>query len=188
MSRHVRILSIPGRTEKARAARLARVKAWMGAHGWRLTDYLPEEESALFERAPGAPPVRFWHPTRWAPAPGLWRPGELVRYLLARPRWLVGLAVAGFVVFVAVMTVREPPAFVQPPTDLARPAEKELWLYVNADALNVRAEPTTGAPIVGVLYRNQRVLVEERAEGWAQVSQPERGYVAERFLQEVPAR
>ncbi len=55
------------------------------------------------------------------------------------------------------------------------------------DSLNVREAPTLDAPIVGILYHNQRVLVLDTAEqGWARIGAPERGYVARQYL-EPPA-
>ena len=62
----------------------------------------------------------------------------------------------------------------------------DLAPVVSASSLNVRALPNGDAQLVGVLYRNQRVLALAPEHGWAQVVQPEKGYVAARFLSEVP--
>ena len=66
--------------------------------------------------------------------------------------------------------------------------ERESWLYVNANSLNVRLSPDSQAQIVGVLYRNQKVLVDQTDEGWARVVKPERGFVAAKFLKPHPVQ
>lgn len=187
----IRILKVVGDSEAAREAHLAELKAWMGRYGWRLTDYATEAGTALFERADGAPPLSRLHPTRWLPGPAPWRPRELWRTVRADPRLAVAAVALLFAVFVAVQTVRNPPAFVRSNTDLQALAEgehPETWRYVNADVLNVRAGPSTQHQVVGVLYRNQRVLVEAVEDGWAKLTKPERGYVAQRYIQDVPAQ
>ena len=55
---------------------------------------------------------------------------------------------------------------------------KEQWQFVAVGALNVRVEPHPYSQIVGALYQNQRVLVEERMKEWVRISVPERGFVA----------
>jgi hypothetical protein len=65
---------------------------------------------------------------------------------------------------------------------------EESWLYVNANSLNLRLSPVSQAQIVGVLYRNQKVLVDQTNEGWARVVKPERGFVAAKFLKPYPVQ
>ena len=66
--------------------------------------------------------------------------------------------------------------------------QSEAWHYVSVGSLNVRAAPVQGAQIVGVLYRNQRVLVGETEKGWARIIKPERGFVAAQFLVTHPVQ
>ena len=62
-------------------------------------------------------------------------------------------------------------------------AAAENWYTVNADQLNVREKPDIASQVVGVLYRDQRVLVEGNVnDNWVKVGVPERGYVAREYL------
>lgn len=185
----VRILTIKGPTKAARQARLAAAREWMEAHGWELGDFDPGLGSALFERREGAGPVKWNDPTRWLPPPGWFRPREWMGALAARPRQLalgggVGVVVlAGFVAVLSSTSFSDGPA---PPGVHVREGQ-EVWLYVHADALNVRAEPEGGSQIVGVLYRNQKVLVAGQKGEWLRLAAPERGFAAARFLADHPA-
>ncbi len=185
----IRIFKIKGSGEKLRERRLKRLRGWMERRGWWLVDYSPEAGSAIFERAEGAPALGWFDPTRWLPGPGWFQPGLWLAWPRRTPRRVglaaaVGLAVAGafgtLLSFSVIGTAKREPAAAQNPA--------ESWLYVNADSLNVRAEPKPGAQIVGVLYQNQRVMVEKSEAGWARLVRPQWGYVAARYLGEHPLR
>ena len=181
----IRILSIPGRSPAARRARLERVVAWMGTRGWQLGDYAEETGTALFERPADASPLPRLDATRWLPGPQALRPGQWLATVRADPRLAVlpgGLLVVA-VVLAAGLLGRS--AF--DAEALQRAASSEGWYVVTADQLNVRAKPALGSPIVGVLYREQRVLVEGEVDAdWVRVGIPEHGYVARSYLK--PAR
>ena len=72
--------------------------------------------------------------------------------------------------------------------DQASIADRELehWWKVAADRLNVREEPTSNSRIVGILRRNERVLVGAERGEWIEVVKPQRGFVARAYLD--PAR
>ena len=181
-----RILTIPGPRAAARRARLERVTAWMAARGWLLGDYAEETATALFERPPEAAPLPWLDGTRWLPGPRPWRPAEWLPTLRADPRLLalpalVGalLAVLGLLLFGASSFDRE---------RARRQAAAEGWHVVTTAQLHVRAGPGEQHPVVGVLYREQRVLVEGVVDAtWARVGLPERGYVARVYLLPAPA-
>ncbi|MEE8395286.1 MAG: SH3 domain-containing protein, partial [bacterium] len=152
-----RILKIRAGDPALRKQRLGVAKGWMEEHGWVLLDYSDELGSALFERAANAPKLAWKDPTRWLPAPDWFNPREWLAGLLARPRRIAfAAAVAGAVLagFVGVLSTTSVAPGGGDATEIELGAE--TWLFVNADALNVRASPSTGAQIVGVLYRNQR--------------------------------
>jgi Bacterial SH3 domain len=77
---------------------------------------------------------------------------------------------------------KAPAADVQ--TEVATPAP-DVW-YVTGRSVNVRADPTTDAPIVGKLYRGDAALVlADNGAGWAQVTvegDGVSGYVSMDFL------
>ncbi len=183
----LRIVRIVGRGEEGRRRRLMEVQAWMGAAGWRLTDYAETERSAMFERSSEAGALPFWHATRWLPAPWSWRPKAVFRALHAEPRLsalpAVVLAVA-WLIYIG--TVGSLPSLLDSPLrEAARRAateQEDAWLFVTSSALNVREAPSGEARIVGVLYRGQRVLIAAEEDGWARLEKPERGYVSRRFL------
>ncbi len=179
----IRIIKITGRNEGARRDRLERIERWMGRSGWRLADYADEARSAVFERPERAPRLPRLDPTRWAPGPDPWKPREWLHALRADARLLVvpGLVVA---LVLAVVLPRLPAP--QVPLEASREAAEEDWFYVNASQLNVRGGPGTEHQVVGVLYRNQRVLVEERTDGWARIVSPQWGYVAASYLSDHP--
>ena len=64
----------------------------------------------------------------------------------------------------------------------------QIW-YVNADSVNVRAEPSTDATIVGKLGSGEELLVVENTGGdWARIviqGDGVEGYVATRFLSPI---
>lgn len=180
-----RILTISGHTPAARQAHLARCQAWMAERGWALADYEDELGSAVFHPSGDGAGLPPWHPRRLLPPPGAFDAaawwGGLRRqgpgpFLLGGGATLVAVMLfAGLVLGVFGGGGPDEP-----------PAPEEQWRFVTASSLNVRALPSGEAQIVGVLYENQRVLAREATHGWAQVVQPEKGYVAARFLAEVP--
>lgn len=184
MSLNVRILKIPGRNKWQRKDFLADAQAWMERHGWHLEHTSIEDGSAMFMLDEGARIPGFFHATRWLPTHGLWKPHRLLRYFWVRPQAallplvvLILLAVVGVIQFA-------PPEFVR---QIVKEREallgnRENWYSVNASSLNVRETPDGNSPAVGILYRNQRVLVERVENGWAQLGKPERGFVALKFL------
>ncbi len=184
----IRIFRIQGGNPQSRERRLERLRGWMEARGWQLADYAPEAGSAMFERAEGAPPLGWFDPTRWLPGPDWFRPRDwLVRPRLSARRLMLGGAVGLLVAaaFGALLDFSTTPASRR---GAAARQSAETWLYVRADSLNIRAEPKAGAQIVGVFYRNQRVMVENRRDGWTRVVRPQWGYVAGKYLGDHPLR
>jgi len=178
-----RILKIRGRTEAAAAARLAATSRWMKAGGWHLVDYSAETGSALYDRDPDAPPLGWLDPTRWAPGPAWWHPAALLPLGgLSWPKALIlllAIAVVGTVFLGLWLETRLG-------LPGAQETAEEQWRVVTADALNVREGPSTSSQVVGVLYRNQRVLVRSGTKGWFQVVHPVRGYAAANYLEAEP--
>ena len=95
----------------------------------------------------------------------------------------VGLAVAA--AFAVLISFSRAPGLLQGGAPAAQ-AELEKWRYVTVDSLNVREAPKAGAQIVGVLYRNQRVMIAETERGWTRLVQPQWGFVASKYLQDSP--
>lgn len=169
-----RIYRIRGRTSSARQARLESTRRWMARRGWRLVDYAEGAGQAMFERDPALPEPGWRDADRWRLPPG-YVSGVLEEWLRPRHLAFLGLVVAAALLIAAFNSLITVPTGTDP--------EAERWWRVTADALNVRAEPTTGAEVVGILYRDQKVLVgEPREDGWIEVVQPERGFVARDFL------
>ena len=172
----LRILKIAGRGKKARAQQLQWVQAWMEIHGWQLMHYSEGADRAAFGRAPGAPPLGWFDATRWLPGPDWKRPGAWLGTGQRPARELAILAAVGLIVGAAFFGVLS--YSYSGPSSLFKAGARygeESWLYVNANSLNVRVSPLSQAQIVGVLYRNQKVLVDQTNEGWARVVKPERG-------------
>ena len=195
----IRIIKIMGWNDAARERRLQVVSSWLEGHGWVLTDYSDEAHSAMFERPENAPRLGVFHPTRWMPAPFSWRPQDLLASIGADPRLLIlpALGFAGVVVVVTGLSLAFPgpgadqenvPGSASPPANgAARNGQRERWLVVASVRLNVREDPSLESQVVGVLYKDQRVLVrEEVAGGWVRIGLPERGFVSRRFLIEKP--
>lgn len=185
----IRIFTIRGRTESARGERLARLRGWMEEHGWLMVDLSDEGGSVVFERPEEAARLRPLHPTLWLPGPDWFHPREWLATLLTIPRQTVIVGGAGLLVslaFVALLAVSHSSAPPDGPGAAPGQASTESWQFVKSDALNLRVSPDDKAQIVGVLYRNQRVEVTERKEGWARIVRPERGYVSMEFLQDYP--
>lgn len=185
----LRILNIAGRGKKARAQQLQRVQAWMEFHGWQLMHYSEGADTAAFERAPGAPPLGWFNATRWLPGPDWRRPGAWLGVGRYSTRDLVLAGSVCLIVGAAFFGVLS--YSYSGPSSLGKSGAgqgKESWLYVNANSLNLRLSPISEAQIVGVLYRNQKVLVDQTNEGWARVVKPERGFVAAKFLKPHPVQ
>lgn len=72
--------------------------------------------------------------------------------------------------------------------DVLDGGQGNIW-YVNADSVNVRAEPSTEASIVGKLASGEELLMVESVDGeWARIviqGDGVEGYVATRFLSPV---
>jgi len=171
-----RIMRIRGRGAAGRAMRLAAAQAWMAARGWTLVDYGEQSRQALFEpkaHGPEAPGMRPWP---WQVPPGFWA-GLREEWLTPRNVIVAGLAVAVLVTLFAINAQRS-----RFDAREAARAVHERWWIVDADNLNVREQPAAEAPAVGILQRGQRVLVGDRRNDWIEVVQPERGWVAEKFL------
>lgn len=186
---NIRILNIRGAGKTARAQQLQHVTAWMEARGWQLMDYAESSGSAAFERAADAPRLGWLDPTRWLSGPDWFRPRSWLGSGMASPRELIlagAVCVVVAAVFLGVLSYSYsgPSSLIKGGAD----ARNETWLYVNANTLNVRASPVSEAQIVGVLYRNQKVLVDQTNEGWARIVQPEKGFVAARFLKPYPVQ
>ena len=189
-----RIVTIRGRTPELRAARLAACERWMARRGWSLGDYADELGSAVFIRngpgeAPSAGVLPRWHPARLLPAPGalnvLRLPAALLGALAQRgAAGAAALALLGAVFAVGLYALLV--LSLGAPSLRQAMAPAETWRYVTVESLNVRETPTAEGQIVGVLYLNQRVLVGPEKFGWVEVQQPERGYVARRFLGDQP--
>lgn len=180
-----RILTISGPTPETRQAQLARCRAWMAERGWALADYEDELGSAVFHPAGDGGSLPRWHPRRLLPPPGALTPGTW--WAALRRRGPAPFLVGGGATLVAVLLFAGLVLGVfggGAPAEPPEPAEQ--WRFVTASSLNVRALPSGEAQIVGVLYENQRVLVRAPEHGWARVVQPEKGYVAARFLSAVP--
>lgn len=184
----IRIIRIQGKTAAERAERLQAVRGWMEAFDWRLGDYAKGPSTAMFEHAGRLP---FWHPTCWLPGPRALHPRQWWRTLRADPRTLalpVGLVAVLWLLVVGIV-IRPDLGRLLPegsPLEQAQELVDEDWRYVNASVLNVRARPEGGSPIMGILYRSQRVQVVRESEGWAELSHPERGFVSTQFLSETP--
>ncbi|MDH4248696.1 MAG: SH3 domain-containing protein, partial [Deltaproteobacteria bacterium] len=123
-----------------------------------------------------------------------WHPREWARNLFGVPYRVAVLGLILALAGVVLQGVLSPPAFLtaKNPKRVESLSEGEAqggepWKYVNVSSLNVRELPNEGARAVGILYRNQRVLVERTEGDWAQVSKPERGFVSQRYLQDSPA-
>lgn len=186
---NVKIVKIPGRGRQSRQNSFALMNAWMENHGWKLMDYAEGAATAAFERAPDAPPLGWFDPTRWLPGPDWNRPRAWISGRRGSKRDVILIGAVCLVVAVAFMAVLSYSN--SGPSSLGSgggAVAGETWLYVNANSLNVRLSPVSGAQIVGVLYRNQKVLVNQTNEGWARLVQPEKGFVAEKFLKPHPVQ
>jgi len=185
----IRILKIQGTREAEREARLARAREWMEQRGWRLVDYSAPAGSAMFERAEGAPRLGWFAASRWLPGPDWFRPRTWLGGRRLSLRRVVLVGAVGVVVLAAFLTLfnfSRTPGTARPGTAAADAGES--WRYVSVESLNVRAEPKPGSEIVGVLYQNQRVMVEKSASGWARVVRPQWGFVAAQYLSDHPSR
>jgi hypothetical protein len=180
-----RILTISGHSPAARQAHLARCTAWMAERGWALADYEDELGSAVFHPAGDGGSLPAWHPRRLLPPPGAFDPGTWWAALRRRGPGPFLVAGGATVVAVALFAGLVLGVF-GGGTPAEAPVPAEQWRFVTASSLNVRALPSGEAQIVGVFHENQRVLARAAEHGWAQVVQPEKGYVAARFLSEVP--
>jgi hypothetical protein len=183
------MLKIEGATAERREARLQSAQRWMENRGWRLVDYSPAVGSAMFERDERAPPLGWLDASRWLPGPDWFQPRAWLAGLRLTPRRLLLAGGVGMLVAVAFVTLLH---FSHTPTTARRAAgggnPEETWLYVSVDSLNVRGEPKPGAQIVGVLYRNQRVMVEKGEGSWARVVRPQWGFVSRQFLKQHPVQ
>ncbi|MEE8435427.1 MAG: SH3 domain-containing protein [bacterium] len=182
----IRLIKITGWTHAARENRLKVVADWMRDHGWEMTDFSEEAGSAFFERAAGAPRLGWFDPTRWLPGPVSWRPWELWTAIRADPRLLLppalltALGVA--VVMVAAAPDLAPPAPASVPQKTGQKVSEKWWV-VTSVRLNVREAPTTLSQVVGILYKDQRVLVRAEIDAnWVEIELPERGFVARKFV------
>lgn len=190
-----RLMHIAGFSPAARQRRLERTAAWMGAHGWHLADYADEARSAIFERERHDGGLSLLHPTRWVPVPDWWRPAGWLAALAGDPRLAILALVVVLSACVGALYAVAPPDLSLPDSpwraemeQAAAQQDPENVFYVDASALNVRAAPSTDAQVVGVLYRNDKVRVEEVNGGWARLAPPDEGYTANRFLQAEPLR
>ena len=189
----IRLIKITGWTPAARENRLRVVAGWMHDHGWEMTDFSEEAGSAFFERAAGAPPLGWFDPTRWLPGPVSWRPGDLWTAIRADPRLLLPPALltvlaAGVVMMATGPEITRPmrsaPASVTQKTTQDAP---ESWWVVTSGRLNVREAPTTQSQVVGILFKDQRVLVRTEIDAnWVEIELPERGFVARKFVRAKP--
>lgn len=191
----IRLIKITGWTHAAREKRLKVVTDWMRAHGWEMTDFSAEAGSAFFERAGGAPRLGWFDPTRWLPGPVSWRPMELWTAIRADPRLLLPPALLTVLVAAVVMVatatemqgLNDPRPGKTPAKDSAAQntgqKASQGWWVVTSARLNVREAPTTLSQIVGVLYKDQRVLVRNASDAdWVEIELPERGFVARKFV------
>lgn len=197
----IRLIKITGWTSSARENRLKVVAEWMHGHGWEMTDYSEEAGSAFFERTAGAPPLGWFDPSRWLSGPFSWKPRELWTAIRADPRLLLPPALLTVFVVMVVMVVMvatapdmpgsNHPRSKTPSTgDLADSASQktgrkasESWWVVTSGRLNVREAPSTLSQVVGILYKDQRVLVRSEVNAnWVEIELPERGFVARKFV------
>ena len=186
----IRIFRLTGHNEVTRRIRLERLRSWMEPRGWEVMDIAEEAESVAFERAEGAPPLGWFDRTRWLPGPGWFSPSGWIGDFFGSPRQaLIGLALLLLVAagFLLVLRYSHQPDGAPTAENTPRQASRdERWWWVNADLLNVRDVPDGASQIVGVLYHNQRVLVEEIRGEWVRVSKPERGFISRQFLSDHP--
>lgn len=171
-----RIIRIPGRNAASREARLAAAKEWMASQGWTLVDYGEESRRALFEPAKDQAGGATRRVLPWQFPPGYW-PGLREEWLTRRNSVAAGVAVTALGALFAINAQQN-----RFDPERAAQAVGERWWVANADALNVREEPVTGAPVVGMLQRGQRVLIGESRDGWIEIVHPSRGWVAAKFL------
>lgn len=185
----IRILKIHGKAEGEREAQLVRAREWMEQRGWRLVDFSAPAGSAMFERAEGAPRLGWFAASRWLPGPDWFRPRAWLGGMRLSVRRLALLGGVGVLVLAAFLTLFN---FSRTPgtgrLGTAAADAGETWRYVSVESLNLRAEPKPGAQIVGVLYQNQRVMVEKSVAGWARIVRPQWGFVAAQYLSEHPAQ
>lgn len=182
----MRILKIVPKRGEYRTDRMKVIQSWMSAHGWHLADYAGEAGSAAFVRDEDAPRLSLFAPTRWLPGPDALKPREWWRTARSDPRLVILPGGAAFALLVAILSLMAPNSFL---SQEALKQEKEAkWRYVSAPKLNVREAPNRTAQIVGILYRNQRVLLEGQVNAeWVKLGPPSRGYVASRYLSSQPA-
>ena len=186
---HIRIFKIQGRSEALREERLKGVRRWMEDRDWQLVDYSPELGSAVFERGEGAPALGWFDATRWLPGPDWFQPRLWLARMRVSPRRLLLAAAVGLAVVLAFSALFNF-SLISPRGrgGAATRGAAETWLYGTVESLNIRAEPKPGAQIVGVLYRNQSVMVEKSSGGWARVVKPTWGFVAAKYLRDHPVQ
>jgi uncharacterized protein YgiM (DUF1202 family) len=190
----IRLIKITGWTIAARENRLKVVADWMRGHGWEMTDFSEEAGSAFFERSAGAPRLGWFDPTRWLPGPVFWRPWELWTAIRADPRLLLPPALLALLVAAVVLVATAPeiqrPVAPPAPASVPQKTERkapESWWVVTSVRLNVREAPTTLSQVVGILYKDQRVLVRAEIDAnWVEIELPERGFVARKFVRAKP--
>ena len=91
-----------------------------------------------------------------------------------------------------VVAVAEPAAALQPDALASSPQAESIPVvrYVAASSVNVREGPSTGNPVVGrVAYADAVEILSEPANGWVEIrieGDGVYGYMAARFLQEIP--
>lgn len=181
----MRILKIVPKRDEYRTDRMKTIQAWMTAHGWQLADYAGEAGSAAFARDEEAPRLPLFDPTRWLPGPDALKPREWWRTVRADPRWAIFPGGASFALLVVILSLVAPPSFLS--QEAMKREEEAKWRYVTAPKLNVREAPSSTSQAVGILYKNQRVLLEGKVNAkWVKLGPPSRGYVASRFLSSQP--
>ena len=174
-----RLHRIRGRTHASRRARLEATRKWLEPRGWQLVDYAEGNGRAMFETEAPLSLLGLLDVRRWRFPPGYWS-GLLEEWFLPRNLVIAGsAAVLLVVVFLVLGTLS---------LDQAPLADRELeqWWKVTADRLNVREEPISNSRVVGILRRNERVLVGAERGEWIEVVKPQRGFVARAYLD--PAR
>lgn len=195
----IRFINIRGKTDDARSDRLEAVTLWMRAQGWEMTDFSEEAGSAIFEREAGAPRLGWFDPTRWLPGPFSWQPAALWEAVRADPRLLLaaGMLAALLAMVVTVVVVLAvfftAPDFPPPtPAQVLQKTEQEAletWWVVTSGRLNVREAPSTESQVVGILYKDQRVLLGTRVDAsWVEIELPERGFVARKYVRAEPPK
>ena len=174
-----RLYRIRGRTHASRRARLETTRKWLEQRGWQLVDYAEGNGRAMFETEAPLSMLHFFDVRRWRLPPGYWS-GLLEEWFLTRNLVIAGsAAVLLLVVFGLLGTLS-----LHPVSNADR--ELEQWWQVTADRLNIREEPISNSRIVGILRRDERVLVGAERGEWIEVVKPQRGFVARAYLD--PAR